>query len=177
MQSEIIIAGSGGQGILFGGTLLAQSALIENKFTTWFPSYGAEMRGGTANSTVIIADEEIGSPLIVTPSALIALNEQSYLKFALKVVKNGLIIANSSLIHDKNTFKGVKTVWIPATELSDSKLGSAKFANIIALGAFINATGAVKLENAKKACDILMAKKPELMEKNKSALELGFNFK
>src|SRR3989339_941148 len=100
MQTEIIIAGFGGQGVLFAGTLLAQAAVEENKHTTWFPAYGAEMRGGTANSTVIISAEEIGSPVVGHPSLPLALNNLSLQKFLPRMRQGSIIVFNSSLIKD-----------------------------------------------------------------------------
>lgn len=176
MQTEIIIAGSGGQGILFAGMLIAQAAVEENRETTWFPSYGAEIRGGTANSTVIVASHEIGSPVTAAPAALIALNEQSLKKFSAKMRPGTIIITNSSLskaAHDLNT----QNFDIPATEIADKQIGDIRVANLVAVGAFLKHSGLLKLESAQKACSILLAEKPALIAINQKALELGYNYK
>jgi len=177
MQTEIIIAGFGGQGVLFAGTLLSQAALEENKETTWFPSYGAEIRGGTANSTVIVSDEEIGSPIVTNPAVLIALNEMSFRKFFSKTKDGATIIINSSLVKEKLHDEYEKIVFIPATEIADKELKDVRVANIVAIGAYIKASGIVSLESAKKACEIVLADKPKMIALNQKALETGYNYK
>jgi len=177
MQTEIIIAGFGGQGVLFGGTLLAQSAVEEDKQTTWFPSYGAEMRGGTANSTVVISTEEIGSPLVASPSALIALNELSLNKFIPRMKPGSVVVINSSLIHNSTEYPGITTVRIPATEIADKQLGDVRAANLVAVGAYLKASGLLKLASAQKACETVLAEKPKLIPMNQKALELGYSYK
>jgi 2-oxoglutarate ferredoxin oxidoreductase subunit gamma len=173
-QTEIIIAGYGGQGLLFAGTLLSQTALEENKITTWFPAYGAEIRGGTANSSVIISNEEIGSPIIANPDILIALNEQSFKKFFPKAKDNALIIINSSLV--KDIPKGKNIVSIPATEIADKELKDVRVANIVALGAYLKASNIMPLSSAKKACETVLADKSKMISLNQKALEIGFNY-
>jgi 2-oxoglutarate ferredoxin oxidoreductase subunit gamma len=174
MQTEIIIAGFGGQGVLFGGTLLAEAAVEENKHTTWFPSYGAEMRGGTANSTVIVSDEEIGSPVIVNPAALISLNRQSLEKFLPRVKPGGLVVVNASLVPDEITRDGVTIVRVPATAIADKELGDLRTANLVMVGAMLGKSGLLKLASAQKACERVLAEKPKLIPLNQKALELGF---
>ncbi|MBN1621374.1 MAG: 2-oxoacid:acceptor oxidoreductase family protein [Endomicrobiales bacterium] len=176
MQEEIIIAGFGGQGVLFAGMLLAQAAVEEDKKTTWFPSYGAEMRGGTANSTVIISDDEIGSPVVVHPSTLIALNEPSLKKFSSRMKKGSLIIFNSSLVKEKVEFPGIKTVGIPATEIADRQIGNVKTANLVAVGAYLKQRGILKLGSSKAACEKVLKNKESLIKLNQKALESGYNF-
>jgi 2-oxoglutarate ferredoxin oxidoreductase subunit gamma len=176
MQTEIIIAGFGGQGVLFGGMLLAQAAVEQGLMTTWFPSYGAEMRGGTANSTVVISTEEIGSPVITHPSVLIALNQASYDKFLPRTTNAALVIVNSSLVHPGATQGNRQIIEIPATAIAD-KLGEVRAANLVTVGAFLKAGGAITLENAKKACAAAFAEKPKLIPINQKALEQGFNFR
>lgn len=177
MQTEIIIAGFGGQGVLFGGTLLAQAAVEENKQTTWFPSYGAEMRGGTANSTVIIADEEIGAPIVAEPSALLALNEQSLAKFLPRVKPGAVIVVNSSLVAGPVDRPGATVVAVPATEIADKQLGDVRTANLVMVGAYLKASGILKLESAQRACTHVLAEKPKLIPLNQKALELGFKYR
>lgn len=176
MQTEIIIAGFGGQGVLFAGTLLAQAAVEEDKQTTWFPAYGAEMRGGTANSTVVIADEEIGSPVVARPSALIALNEPSLRKFLPRAKPGALVVINSSLIHEAAVQEGARVVSVPATEIAQKELGDVRTANLVIIGAFLKASGVVQLASAQKACEKVLEEKPKLIPLNQKALALGFNY-
>jgi 2-oxoglutarate ferredoxin oxidoreductase subunit gamma len=176
MQTEIIIAGFGGQGVLFAGMLLAQTAVEENKQTTWFPAYGAEIRGGTANSTVVISDEEIGSPVVVNPSALIILNEQSLNKFLARAREGAVIVVNSSLCGKYASRPGSKVVCVPASEIADKELGDGRVTNLVMLGAYLKASGILKLRSAQAACEKALKEKPKLIEVNKKALELGFNY-
>lgn len=176
MQNEIIIAGFGGQGVLFGGILLAQAAVEEKKQTTWFPAYGAEMRGGTANSTVIISTEEIGSPIVLEPSALLAMNELSLVKFLPRVRPGAIIVINSSLVPGHTPRPGITAIQIPATQIADKELGDIRTANLVMVGAFLKAGGILKLESAQKACEEVLSEKPKLIPLNKKALELGYHF-
>jgi 2-oxoglutarate ferredoxin oxidoreductase subunit gamma len=176
-QTEIIIAGFGGQGVLLGGVLLAQAAVEEGKQTTWFPSYGAEMRGGTANSTVIIADHEIGSPVVLHPTALIALNDPSLQKFLARVKAGALVIVNSSLVKERPA-GGDRTIHlIPATELAHDQLHDVRTTNTVILGAYLKASGVLTLASAQKACEKVLEEKPKLIPVNQKALELGFTYK
>ncbi|MDR2426506.1 MAG: 2-oxoacid:acceptor oxidoreductase family protein [Endomicrobium sp.] len=138
MQNEIIIAGFGGQGVLLAGTLLAQAAIEQGLHTTWFPSYGAEMRGGTANSTVVISTDEIGSPLAFNPNALIALNEPSLNKFMPRMIEGSVIIVNSSIISSGKEYK-IKPIFVPVTDIADKEIKNVKTANLVAVGALIKA--------------------------------------
>jgi len=176
MQNELVIAGFGGQGVLFAGMLLAQAAVEENKQTTWFPAYGAEIRGGTANSTVIISDDEIGSPVVVNPSALIVLNEQSQAKFLPRLKEGGLVVENSSLCHKTAPCPGLKVVCVPASEMADKEFKDGRVTNMVMLGAYLKASGVLKLRSAQAACEKVLKEKPKLIEVNKKALELGYNF-
>jgi 2-oxoglutarate ferredoxin oxidoreductase subunit gamma len=173
METKIIIAGFGGQGILFAGTLLCQMAIEENKHTTWLPSYGPEMRGGTANSNVIISDEEIGSPMVSEPDVLVAMNEMSFDKFMPHVAKDGLILFNSSLIKEKILPNNIKAVGIKATEIADKELADIRVANLVLLGTLIKETKILKLESAIKACIHMLADKKGLVNINQKALEIG----
>jgi 2-oxoglutarate ferredoxin oxidoreductase subunit gamma len=175
MKEEIIIAGFGGQGVLLAGMVLSQAALESDLHTTWFPSYGAEMRGGTANSTVIISDEEIGSPVVAEASALIALNEQSLDKFSKMLSKNALIIYNSAFSGSQERGEQAVTK-IPASEMAEKQIGNIRAANMITLGLYIKKTGVVSLEKAKSACEKAFEGNIKLIELNNKALELGYNF-
>jgi 2-oxoglutarate ferredoxin oxidoreductase subunit gamma len=176
MQTDIMIAGAGGQGVLFAGTVLAWACIEEGKHTTWFPSYGAEVRGGTVNSSVIISDEDIGSPIAVKPSVLISLDEASVTKFVPKLQDNAVAVINSSLVKPEMvTRKDTRKVFINATEIADKEVGDIRTANMVMLGAYIRATGILKLESVKKACEKALEGKEKLVPINQKAIELGFN--
>jgi 2-oxoglutarate ferredoxin oxidoreductase subunit gamma len=175
MKSQIVISGFGGQGTLLAGMVVAQSAIEAGLNTTWFPSYGAEMRGGTANSSVIVSDEEIGSPVVFSPDALIALNEQSLEKFGARLNSNGIVIAPFS---DNNLRKDIDYNFIKVGEIAAS-LGQPKSINMVAVGALLAKLEKInkpfiKLENVFSACEKAFAKKPEFVEVNKKALSAGF---
>ena len=183
MYNEIIIAGFGGQGVLLAGTLMAQAAIEQGLHTTWFPSYGAEMRGGTANSTVIISADEIGSPIAFNPNALIALNEPSLNKFMPRMIEGSVIIANSSIIPSGKEYK-IKPYLVPVTDIADKEIKNIKTANLVAVGALIkaleinseNPSDAVTLKSALAACKKAFSSKPEFIEINKKAIQAGYDF-
>ena len=173
MREEVIMAGSGGQGIMFAGTLLAHAAMEEGLNVTYFPSYGAEMRGGTANCAVIISVENIGSPVVTNPSALLAMNEGSLERFASKVKKGGLIIVNSSLSKKEMRIDGVEVSKIPATELAE-KLGDSRVANMVILGAYINRRKVVSLERTMESLRKMLGEgRGDLLKLNREALRKG----
>lgn len=174
---EIIVAGFGGQGVLLAGTILAQSALEQGLNTTWFPSYGAEMRGGTANSTVIISDDEVGSPIAFNPSGLIALNALSLDKFLPKMTKDAVIVANSSIINSSlySLYKNI--IFIPISEIADKEIGNIKTANMVAVGAIIKVLQVPSLDNILKALNTAFAKKQTLIDINIKAVNAGYNYK
>lgn len=175
MTEKIIIAGSGGQGIMLLGKLLALAAMKEDKFVTWFPSYGAEVRGGAAYCMVVISDKEIASPLIDVADTLIAMNEPSLEKFKAKLRGNGLLLANISLIHNPIS---AKTKHIVKGHFSDIalQLGTIRIANTVALGAYIARKNLVSAKTIVKAMeDIAPAGKKDLVAINKKALAEGMN--
>jgi len=172
-KSEIIIAGAGGQGVLLAGIILAQAALEDEKYTTWFPSYGAEIRGGVANSQVVIANYEIASPVITRPDYLVILNQQSMDKFSPRLKKDGLSVVNSSLIDIKSA--GQNILPVDATRLSEKHLGSPRFANIIMLGALIKKIPIVTNRALEKAIEVIFSQKMEIAQLNKEALKTGLN--
>jgi 2-oxoglutarate ferredoxin oxidoreductase subunit gamma len=137
---QIIIAGFGGQGVLFAGKLLAHSAMLEDKHVTWFPSYGAEIRGGTANCTVIISDEMIGSPVVSRPDALLIMNQASMERFEPRLKRGGLLIMNTSLIKNPTKRSDIEIIRIKATDTA-KELGNSQAANMVMLGALIGKTG------------------------------------
>jgi 2-oxoglutarate ferredoxin oxidoreductase subunit gamma len=176
MQTEIVIAGFGGQGVLFGGQVLAYAAMDSGKLVTWIPSYGPEMRGGTANCTVIIADEEIGSPLVRNPKAVIALNLPSLDKYERLVVPGGVLIANASLINRGPSRTDIKSVFIPANEIAEST-GNKRLLNMVALGALLGALPVLPLETIEQALmDHLPERHRRLLPVNFQALRQGAEF-
>ena len=175
MEHDLIISGYGGQGVLFAGTLLAHAAIAEEKHTTWLPSYGAEMRGGTANCTVIVSDEEIASPYIEKSLYVIALNAPSVQKFENKIKSSGLMIINSSLIRERPERKDINCIFIPVGDIAQD-LGESKCANIVALGALIAKTQVVSFENAINALHKLLYSKERLLKINCEALNTGAKY-
>lgn len=175
MEIRIIIAGSGGQGILFLGKLIAYAGMLEDKEVTWFPSYGAEMRGGTANCTVIVSDEMIGSPVIRNPDILIAMNEASYNRFAERLLPNGMLIYDSSLINIKNTRDRLKTIGVPATEVSAS-LRNTKAANMVMTGALVGFTNILSIDSVIHALDeITPSHRKESVNINRELIKRGYD--
>lgn len=175
-QHEIIIAGFGGQGILSAGRLLAYAGMLENKNVSWLPSYGPEMRGGTANCNVIISDEAIGSPILNSATALIVMNGPSLDKFEGAVNKDGVIITDSLLVEKAPTRADVKVYQIPATQIA-SDMGNLTYANIILLGKLIEVTGVVSKKNFEEALKkVLPQKKHYLIPEEMKALEAGANY-
>jgi 2-oxoglutarate ferredoxin oxidoreductase subunit gamma len=143
MQTEIVLSGFGGQGVLFAGQLLAYAAMAEGQHVTWIPSYGPEMRGGTAHCTVIISDEEIGSPLVRRPQAVIALNLPSRDKYLPLVAPGGVLVVNASLVPPTPPRADLRIVEVPANDLAES-LGNVRLANVVLLGALLAVLPAVK---------------------------------
>ncbi|MEJ5226735.1 2-oxoacid:acceptor oxidoreductase family protein [Thermodesulfovibrio sp.] len=175
MEQRIIIAGSGGQGILFLGKVIAYAAMKEGKEVTWFPSYGAEMRGGTANCMVIVADELIGCPIIKNADFLIALNEASYKKFFNRVKENGHVIYDSSIIQNSNSSERKKIHPVEASQEA-SLIANPKLANMILLGAFLKVSGLINIDNVVKALEeIIPPKRRELLDINKKLVLRGFS--
>lgn len=172
-MADIIIAGFGGQGVLVLGQMITYSGMIEDKAVSWFPSYGPEQRGGTCNCSVVIADEEIGSPLVTVPSVAIVMNAPSFDRFEPRVGKGGLLIYNSSLISKKSQRDDIRTIAVPANEIAD-ELGSAKVANMVLLGTFIGATNLIKPESVEKSLRAVLSERHHhLIPLNMQALERG----
>lgn len=175
MSFNLIIAGFGGQGVLLVGSVLVRAAILDGKHVTWMPSYGVEMRGGTANCTVVISDEEIGSPVIGHPQNTIIFNLPSKDKFEPLMKSGGLMMVNSSLIEDKVKRKDLNVLYFPGNKMAD-ELGEPKSLNMIAIGAFAEATKIVSIDNLKKALDEVFLKKQNLIEVNKKAIDMGAQF-
>lgn len=174
IDQRLKIAGFGGQGLLFLGRLLAEAGMRQNLHVSWLPSYGPEMRGGTANCHVNISTTEIGSPLVSTPTVLIAMNKPSLDKFEAELVSGGLIIYDSSLIDHPPTRSDVEVIALPATEMAD-KIGSAKSANMVALGALIGKTNLLDKDLVVEVVKAL-TKKAALLDLNIRAVEAGWEF-
>jgi len=172
-HTKIIIAGFGGQGVVLAGNILARASVMEDKHVTGMVSYGAEMRGGTANSTVIISDKKIASPFVVTPDVAIILNQPSMDKFEPSIIKNGLAVINTSLVSQPGTRDDIDRVSIEASDIANS-LGNTRTANIVMLGAFIKKTNLLKPESIIKAIEeLFLTKSPVLVEVNIKAFNAG----
>ena len=175
-MAAILLAGFGGQGILFAGKQLVSAGMKVGKEVSWLPSYGPEMRGGTCNCSVNIEDEPIGSPLVTAPDILIAMNKPSLTKFMDKVKAGGLIMADSSLIDIVPDRTDIKTVCVPATDIAD-KNGLGGLANVIMLGALIKQTGMFEPEFFRECIRAASPKsKPQLGELNAKAFDLVYGY-
>jgi 2-oxoglutarate ferredoxin oxidoreductase subunit gamma len=172
---DVVMAGFGGQGLMFIGKLLAYSAMKEGKTVTWIPSYGPEMRGGTANCTVVVSDEEIGSPVTPHPRALIIMNNPSLEAFEPKLQSNGLLLSNSSFVTRPVARKDIKPISVPANEIA-AEVGNEKAANMVMLGAYIACTNVVSRESIVEGLKELFGKKIDLMDTNVRAFEEGMKF-
>ncbi len=175
MNTSILVAGSGGQGILFAGKLMAQAAMEGAMNVTWFPSYGAEVRGGTANCTVVISDGLIGSPVISSPDVLAVMNQESFERFGAKVRKKGLLILNSSIVSGEPERTDLKVVRIPAGEIAVS-MNAPLSANMVLCGALARAASICELPVLKHALKMLAGGKPAILEVNTKALERGWQY-
>lgn len=175
MTTEILLAGFGGQGVLFAGKILANCGLMDSKELSWLPSYGPEMRGGTANCSVCISDEPIGSPLVLAPDILIAMNQPSYDKFINAVKPGGKAFIDSTLIESKCERTDIECFYIPSSQLADdNELQGGS--NIILLGKLIKETGIFSLDTMKKAIEkVVPPAKAKLIANNFRAIELGMN--
>ena len=176
MEESFVFSGFGGQGVILAGKILAQAGTDYGLQVTWLPSYGPEMRGGTANCTVILSDEPIASPVVDNPTALIAMNLPSLDRFEKTVAKGGMMLINSSLIARLPERNDVRIFSVPANAIALS-LGNPQTANMVALGAIIKATGIISLEPIKSAMARILSQKGsgELIVLNEQALDAGYN--
>jgi 2-oxoglutarate ferredoxin oxidoreductase subunit gamma len=172
MQNEVMFAGFGGQGILLSGKILAEAAMEQGFQVGWVPSYGPEMRGGTAYCTVVISDRPIGSPIIRNPRHLVAMNRPSLEKFAPSIKAGGVVFINSSLISVGSGRTDVDELSVPATEIAKS-LGNERAANIVALAAFVARSKVVDFEVLRNTVKAEFAKKEKFIPLNMAALEEG----
>ena len=176
MTSKILIAGFGGQGILFAGKVLAYKGLVEGKQLSWLPSYGPEMRGGTANCNVIISDEPVGSPIVDNPDVLIVMNLPSLDKYENEAVKGAKIFVDSTLISRKVERDDVDVYYIPATKMAQ-ELGVPTLANMIILGKVIKETGVVDFDGMEDALrKVVSARKANLIDVNLNAIKAGYDY-
>ncbi|MCP4359918.1 MAG: 2-oxoacid:ferredoxin oxidoreductase subunit gamma [Chloroflexi bacterium] len=174
METSIIIAGFGGQGVLFSGQLLAYAGMDNGRQVTWIPSYGPEMRGGTAHCTVIISDEPVGAPIVAQPDIALVFNQPSFEKYETLVKSGGLIVVNSSIVSEELLRLDVDCVTIPANEIAE-QFGTVKMLNMAMLGGMIAARPLLSLETMSQALrDHLPARKAHLIEGNLAVLQEGF---
>ena len=174
MQKEIIIAGFGGQGVLFGGQVVAYAAMDAGKEVTWIPSYGPEMRGGTANCTVVIADDEIGSPLVKNPPFAIALNLPSFDKYEETLAPGGTLIVNQSMVDRAAKRADINVVMVPCNEIAE-QIGDKKLLNMVAVGALLTVLNDITLKDVEKALEGHLPKRhAHLLPKNYEALKKGY---
>ncbi len=174
MLIKTLIAGFGGQGVLSMGLNLAEAAMLEGRNVTYLPAYGAEVRGGTANCTVAISDDEIASPVASSPEFVIAMNQPSAVKFQHHIQSGGLFFLNSSLIEVEIIRGDIEIVNVPANKIAED-LGSPKAANMVMLGAFTRKSGIVDLSNVSQALKQILSSKKKLLELNEKALLTGYN--
>ena len=174
--TQILLAGVGGQGVLFSGKFLAYKGLVQDKQVSWLPSYGPEMRGGTANCTVIISDMPVGSPIITTPDVLIAMNLPSLQKFVDTVAPGGHIILDSTLIHVQVERTDVNVHYVPATQMAKDA-GFSTLANMILAGKALEVSQCADFEGNKETLEAFIpAKKAGLIDVNCQALQLGYDY-
>jgi len=174
MLIKTIFAGFGGQGVLSMGLNLAQAAMLEGKYITYLPSYGAEMRGGTANCTVAVSDEEIASPVASSPEFIVAMNQPSLIRFQNQIESGGLFFVNSSLIEAEISRGDIDIVEVPANSIAE-ELGSPRSANMVMLGAFTKKSNLVSLSSVIEALKDTLKNKQKLIAINKKALQAGYD--
>jgi 2-oxoglutarate ferredoxin oxidoreductase subunit gamma len=176
MTEKMIIAGFGGQGVILAGKLIAYAGMLEGKNVSHIPSYGVEMRGGTANCHVTISDREVASPFVPHPTALIVMNKPSLDKFEETVIPGGKIFINSSLIDRKTGREDLQAYYVPANNMAE-ELGTGRVSNMAIMGAFIAATGIVSMESLKKSLPEVVSKRNlRFNEINIRAIDMGYEF-
>jgi 2-oxoglutarate ferredoxin oxidoreductase subunit gamma len=173
---RIILAGFGGQGILFLGKVLAETGMRAGKNVSWIPSYGPEMRGGTANCTVILSENEIASPMVTVPDTVIAMNRPSVAKFNLRIKAGGMLMYNSSLIERQEFRDDIRLVEIPASDIAE-ELGNPRVANLVMAGAYSKFSKLFDFESLKKALpELIPQNKKDMLEINMTAMEKGYQY-
>jgi 2-oxoglutarate ferredoxin oxidoreductase subunit gamma len=173
VERSVIFSGFGGQGLLFAGQVLAQAAMEEDREVLWIPSYGPEMRGGTAYCTVIVSEDPVGSPIVERPDVAVVLNPPSHAKFAHTVVPNGVIVTNASLVDARVERDDVSEIALPLTELA-SAAGDPRLVSVVALGVVAARTGIVLAASVHRALvDIVGRKRPAILEMDVAAFDAG----
>ncbi len=172
-SDEVLMAGFGGQGMLLSGKLLAKAAMQEGGQVSWLPSYGPEMRGGTANVTVVVSDKPVASPFLVSPHSLMVMNRPSLDKFASKVKPGGNIIINKSLVHIETDRDDCTVIYIEANKVAQ-EAGTGRAANLVMLGAYIAMTQTVEKENVVEAIKVEFERKPKFIDANVNAFRKGY---
>ncbi|MCX7820220.1 MAG: 2-oxoacid:acceptor oxidoreductase family protein [Brevinematales bacterium] len=176
MTNKMILSGFGGQGLLTAGLILAEASVMEGYNATYFPSYGAEMRGGTANCHIIISDEKIASPIISKADMLAAFNKPSLERFSERLIENGLAIINSSVVKDSLNNIKAKIMNFKFDEICLEKLGTSKFSNVILIGIIAKLTGLIKENSLIKAIENKFSEKGQkIVKANIDALKIGFS--
>jgi 2-oxoglutarate ferredoxin oxidoreductase subunit gamma len=174
MLIRTVVAGFGGQGVMSIGLNLAQAALLEGRNVTYLPSYGAEVRGGTANCTVVISDDEIASPVASSPEFVVAMNQPSVVRFQNQIQSGGLFFINSSLVESEIARGDINVIKVPANSIAEN-LGSPKSANMVMLGAFARKSGLVSLPSTIEALKFILGTKQKLLAVNEKALRAGYD--
>ncbi len=173
MYQGIIMSGFGGQGIVSGGIMLAYAGMVDGKNVTFFPAYGAEMRGGTANCSVVVSTDPVASPIVGNPDSLMVMNEPSLAKFELSIKQAGLMLLNTSLVASRPTRADITVVEVPANDIAE-ELGNIKAANMVMLGAYAKKTGVVKIETLKNSIKkVYVRATDKMVETNIKAIDRG----
>jgi 2-oxoglutarate ferredoxin oxidoreductase subunit gamma len=176
MHIETIFSGFGGQGVLSMGSTLATAAMLEGKYVTYLPAYGVEVRGGTANCTVVVSDGEIASPVASEPEFVVAMNQPSFARFQSILQAGGLLCANSSLVNTESARSDIEILAVPTSELAE-ELGNIKVANMIMLGALVRASNMISYETMLVNLEAILGEgKSKLVKLNRQALTVGFNY-
>lgn len=176
MERNFIIAGFGGQGVLLAGEVLANAFMLAGKNVTWYPSYGAEMRGGTVNCEIVMSDDEVSEVNKTDADFIVALNQASFDRFLPKIKQGGCMIANSTLVKETKNRSDIKYVFAPITKLAD-ELGNIKMANILVLGVLAKTSGLLNLEVIEEALDtVLPPHRKNLLPLNLKALKIGYEY-
>ena len=177
MEKDFIIAGFGGQGVLLAGEVLANGFMLDDKKVTWYPSYGAEMRGGTVNCSVVMADEEVSAVQKSHADYIVVFNQASFDRFIPIVRKGGTIIVNTSLAKEVRTRDDINYVFAPITQMAEKNLGNIKMSNILALGILSSVSGLISLDTLEKALyNVIPPHRKNLIPKNIEALKLGYEY-
>lgn len=176
MEHNFIIAGFGGQGVLLAGEVLANAFMLNDKNVTWYPSYGAEMRGGTVNCEIVTSDEDVSEVNKADADFVVALNQASFDRFLPKIKQGGCMIANSTLVNEAKTRSDIKYVFAPMTQLAD-ELGNVKMTNILALGILAKTSGLVDIKTLENALDtVIPPHRKNLLPLNIKALKIGYEY-